>query len=69
MPLYQSMTGVLAAGGFEHVLSGHGERGLISTRALDTLLRGVRDLIDGKASGIPEHTLAGDSRRRSRRPA
>ena len=60
---YEGMTGVLAAGGFEHLLSGHGERDLIPARALDTLLRGVRDLLDGKASGIPEHTFAGDGLR------
>jgi hypothetical protein len=52
---YEGMTWVLAAGGFE--------RGLIPARALDTLLRGVRNLLDGKASGIPEHTFAGDGLR------
>jgi hypothetical protein len=59
----QGMSKVMAAGGFDHLLSGHGERGLIPAGDLAALLRGVREVIDGKTSGIPEHTFAGDGLR------
>jgi glyoxylase-like metal-dependent hydrolase (beta-lactamase superfamily II) len=60
---YEAMSKVLTAGGFDHLLSGHGERDLIPAGDLASLLRGIRDVIDGKSSGVPEHTFAGDGLR------
>jgi hydroxyacylglutathione hydrolase len=60
---YERMSSIVAAGGFDYLLSGHGERGLIPASALTTLLHGIRDIMDRKITGTPESTFAGDGLR------
>jgi hydroxyacylglutathione hydrolase len=58
---FLSKMGELAAGGgFDTMLSGHGECGLMPISRLNALLVGTRNIIDGKIRGAPERTFAGD---------
>jgi hydroxyacylglutathione hydrolase len=60
---YKSMMKVMAASGFNWVCAGHGESGLIPANQLQYFLDGIKGILEGKITGRPEHTFAGDGLR------
>ena len=60
---YEKMSSVTAGGGFDYLLTGHGECGLIPLENILIFLNGIKGIIDGKICGIQEKTFAGDGLR------
>jgi hydroxyacylglutathione hydrolase len=60
---HEKMCSVLAAGGFDYLLSGHGDGGLVPASQLQIFLDGIKDIIDGRICGVLENTFAGNGLR------
>lgn len=60
---YEKMKALADGGGFDFLLSGHGEMDLIPAARLEIFLEGVKDIIEGRIKGRPEKTFAGDGLR------
>jgi glyoxylase-like metal-dependent hydrolase (beta-lactamase superfamily II) len=60
---YEKMKSVTDKGGFDFLLSGHGESDLIPAKQLGIFLDGIKGVIEGKVQGKPEKTFAGDGLR------
>jgi len=60
---HDAMSRLLGVGGFDSILSGHGECGPLPATRLEGLLSGIRSVVRGEVEGVPVKTIAGEGLR------
>ncbi|MGO8695594.1 MAG: MBL fold metallo-hydrolase [Rectinemataceae bacterium] len=60
---HEVMLRLLSAGGFDSILSGHGECGTLPLRPLEELLSGIGSILEGSIKGRFERTMIGSGLR------